>query len=90
MKINNCFYNINNNQRLKKENSTSFQSAYVNVVSMADNHGILTTLPNVFETVLKNFDGIFPDCNKIIFQYRRLYEKFQSHQKANILTSLYL
>lgn len=44
----------------KREKDISFEKAYVNILSMSDNHGRIIDFPNVLETILKNFQSIFP------------------------------
>lgn len=47
----------------KKCSNVTFGTAWVNIASMADNHGCLTTMPQIFEAVKVNLDKIFPRTN---------------------------
>lgn len=44
----------------KRKKEISFEKAYVNILSMSDNHGRIIDFPNVLETILQNFQSIFP------------------------------
>lgn len=65
MKVNFYSYNTSTQNDLKKNKNIYFGKAWVNILSMADNHGKITTLPSVFETIKMNFNKIFPNANSI-------------------------
>lgn len=67
MNVNNSLYSqnfsaIQRNQN--NRNNVGFGKAYVNILSMGDNHGTLTTLPEIFEVIKNNFGKIFPEANE--------------------------